>query len=174
MLVLFQNIKKMILVQNCLANFSGNWNTAVHPLSQQHKIRTVKIPGVLKIGFGRMCWWKLLSGHTPIFYENVTHLYTNWPDFRPNFDWNYLIVCLFLCLFLKSSQIWGKFWKINPFIYQILTKGHFLLPIFCGITCRVFCTEHSNSWALPTPRENSMTMPHECRWAVGCFFLFED
>ena len=85
--------------------------------------------------------------------EKVTHLYTNQTNFAPNFDQNHPIVPIFLKL--ERSNL-GKFWKINPFLYQILhfNRGHsyikrlILLSMLAAHPHRVFRTEyppgHSN------------------------------
>ena len=45
----------------------------------------------------------------PVFQEKVTHSYTNWPNFGPNFERNYRF---FSKIFLNLSQFWLKFGQI--------------------------------------------------------------
>ena len=71
--------------------------------------------------------------------SDLGHSHINWPNFKQNHP--------IFPNFLKFSNL-GKFWKIDPFIYQILhfIKGHpytkrlILLHMLVAHPCRVFCT----------------------------------
>ena len=91
--------------------------------------------------------------HAACTYQLAQFLEKFWaksPDFFPNF--------------LKFESIFGsnlgKFWKINPFTYQILhfirghsyTKGLILLPMLAAHSPRVFYTGYS----LGTPLSNGI------------------
>ena len=72
----------------------------------------------------RMCRRKSKPIHIPIFQEKVTHSFTNQPNFAPNSPDFFN----FSKIFLNLSPNCAKFFKIDPFIYQILyfIKGSFI------------------------------------------------
>ena len=128
----------------------------------------VKLPGeggyssLVLVG---MCWHESRPIQIPIFQENVTHSYTNRPNFRPNFEHNHLIFSKFYLTFEPIlAQIWQKFWKFDPFIYQILhfVRGHLymkrliLLPMLAACPRRVFCTEYPSP---PPTGKGSSSLP---------------
>ena len=76
----------------------------------------------------------------------MTHSYTNRSNFWPNFEQNHPIF-----------PNLGNFWKIDPFIYQILhfirghsyTKRLILLPMLAAHPPRVFCTKYPLKYLRP-------------------------
>ena len=117
--------------------------------------------GGCKFGFGwnMPCEFESRPIQIQIFHENVTHSYTNQPILG-QILWEKIARFFqnFLIFWANFGSNFGKFWKIHPFIYQMLhfirvhlyTKRLILLPMLAARPRWVFFTEYPPSELVQT------------------------